>query len=435
MLRTGAAERDSTPTPGAYAGSDPLLTQVDYRLVISLAIGLLIGLERERRKGEGASRAEAGIRTFALVGLLGGVCALFGQWFVLAGLVGIAVLAAIAYYAARREDPGITTEVALLVTFLLGALAEADPMRAALFGVVVAVVLALRTRLHRFVKSVLTEEEFHDGLVFAAAAFVVLPLLPDRALGPFGAINPRMLWRLVVLVMGVSAAGHVGTRALGPTRGLAMTGFASGFVSASATIGAMGERATKDPTQARPAIAAAVISTVSTFVQLALVTAATSAAVTRALALPIAFGGVTALVVAYFVSRNVGSAPPAKERGHAFSLKSALAFAAVVSVALFFAAAARAWLGRSGLWLGAALAGFADAHAAAISLASLVAAGEAQPGEVTAPIMLGVTTNTLTKLVIARTSGGAAFANRVGLGLALVLGMAWLGMVVAHVWG
>lgn len=411
-----------------------LLERIGYGTAISLAIGLLIGLERERRKGTGPTRAEAGIRTFALVGLMGGICGAFGSAIVLAGLVSVALLSTVAYYRGSRDDPGITTEVALIVTFLLGALADTDPARAALFGVAVTVLLAIRTTLHRFVKTVLTEEEFYDGLVFVAAAFVALPLLPNRAIGPFGAINPRVLLRLAVIVMAVSAAGHVGARALGPKRGLAVTGFASGFVSATATIGAMGARARKEPAQASAAVAAAVISTVSTFVQLGIVTAATSLPVAWALSLPIALGGGAALVVAVVMSRRVRSEHAPREGGHAFSLASSLAFAAVVSIALLASAAARAWLGPAGIWLGAGLSGFADAHAAAISAASLVASGNATAGEVTGPIMVALTTNTVSKLVVARASGGPGFAARVGAALAVVLVLAWAGVLARALW-
>ena len=157
-----------------------------------------MGIERERTKGQGAEKRPAGVRTFALVGLLGGLCALFDDSVVLgvgAGFVGLAAIAG--YLRSTRQDPGLTTEIALLVAFLLGALAHDDAALAAGLGVVVTILLASRTRLHAFADNMLSERELHDGLIFAAAALVVLPLVPNRTVGPYSVLNPFTVWRLV----------------------------------------------------------------------------------------------------------------------------------------------------------------------------------------------------------------------------------------------
>lgn len=158
-------------------------------LAVALGVGLLLGVERERRKG--SARGPAGIRTFALVGLLGGLADVVGGVAVVAvagSFVGLATVAAL--LRSRESDPGITNEVALMVTFLLGAVAQRDPQLAAGIGVAVALVLASREQLHRLVRDTLAEEEVHDGLLFAAAALIVLPLVPDKGFGPQEARNP-----------------------------------------------------------------------------------------------------------------------------------------------------------------------------------------------------------------------------------------------------
>ncbi|MET0621297.1 MAG: DUF4010 domain-containing protein, partial [Thermoanaerobaculia bacterium] len=247
------------------------------RLAISLGIGRLSGVARERRKGAGGGRAPAGIRTFAVASLAGGLSLAFGGEIVLVAVaVVIGALLAVSYARSRARDPGLTTEIALLTTVLLGALAIREPMLASGLAVVVVILLASRTRLHRFVKRVLTEQELHDALLLAAAALVVLPLAPDRAVGPLSVINPRTVWRLVVIFMAISGAGYIGLRLLGPGIGLALSGFASGFVSSSATIAAMGARARENPSLRPAAVAGAVLSTVATVVQMALLLAATS---------------------------------------------------------------------------------------------------------------------------------------------------------------
>ena len=119
---------------------------------------------------------------------------------------GVILLTAVAYWRAHEDDPGLTTEIALILTVLLGGLSMQQPALAAGLAVTVAVLLAARSRLHRFVRSVLTEDELQDALIFAGATLVVLPLVPDRPMGPYGALNPHSIWILVVLVMAISAA-------------------------------------------------------------------------------------------------------------------------------------------------------------------------------------------------------------------------------------
>src|SRR5487761_2067513 len=200
-------------------------------LATALGIGVLIGLDRERRKGEGADRAAAGVRTFALASLLGGVAMVTGG----AALTGIAAVAVglfalVGYVRAHGDDPGMTTEVALVLTVILGAFAQIDTPYAAGLGVVVAMLLTERQRMHRFVQRVMSEQELEDLLLLAAAAAVVLPLVADRGMGPYGAVNPAVVWRLVVLVMAIGGAGYVSLRLLGPRLGLPVAGLAGGFV-------------------------------------------------------------------------------------------------------------------------------------------------------------------------------------------------------------
>ncbi len=413
-------------TPGAET--------LALRLAVALGIGLLIGAERERRKGVGPNRAAAGIRTFALASLIGGVSLAFGgEAILLAAVLVVGALAAIAYFRNRSTDPGLTTAVALLTTLLLGALAVRQPALAAGLAVTVAILLALRTRLHRFVRTVLTEQELHDALLFAAAALVVLPLTPDRAVGPFGVLNPRTLWKLVVLVMAISASGYVLLRLLGPGLGLPLSGLASGFVSSAATIGAMGQRAVKEPALGRAAAAGAVLSTVATVVQMAVVLYATSPATLDAARAPLIFAGLAAaaygLAFALRVSRARDEAPAT--RGRAFDLKASILFALTVSTILLISAAVNQSFGARGLGIAAAVAGFADTHAAAISVASLVAARKLSAAEAVVPILLAMTTNTLTKAVVAAAAGGRRFAVQTIAGLVLVIGAAWAGTRIA----
>ena len=403
------------------------------RLAIALGIGLLIGVERERRKGTGPTRAPAGIRTFALVSLLGGISLAVGSELLLAATaLGVAGLSIVAYKLKSRHDPGFTTAIALTTALLLGALAVRQPSLAAGLGVAVAVLLAARTRLHRFVQDVLTEQELQDALLFAAAALVILPLTPDHPIGPLSVLNLRTLWKLVVTVMSISALGYIAMRALGPRFGLPLTGLASGFISSAATIGSMGARAAKEPKLRRAAAAGAVLSTVSTILQMAVILVVTDRSTFSEMKLPLLLSGAAAVLYGglFMIKTADRKVDAAENTGRAFNLITALIFAVTVSSILVASAAVNQWLGSAGLAVAAGLAGFADTHAAAISVASLVATQKITAFDAGLPILIGMTTNTITKIVVAVTTGGAGFAFQVIPGLLLVIFAAWAGLAV-----
>ena len=188
-------------------------------LAVALGIGLLVGIERERR-GAGGGHPVAGVRTFALVALSGAVAERLGTAAMVIGAAFVALAALASYRASRERDPGLTTEVAMLLVFLLGVLALRETTLAAGLGVAVALLLSAKSRVHHFVQRVLTEQELHDALLLAAAAAIVLPLLPDQPIAWLAGLNLHTLWLLAVLVMAIQSVGHVAVRAFGSQRGL-----------------------------------------------------------------------------------------------------------------------------------------------------------------------------------------------------------------------
>lgn len=408
----------------------PIIEPVILNLAVALGIGLLIGAERERRKGGGPSRSPAGIRTFTVTSLAGAVSFTVGGAVLLAvTAAGVIILTAAAYWRGHEDDPGLTTEIALILTALLGGLSMQQPALAAGVAVIVAVLLAARSRLHRFVRKVLTQDELNDALIFAGATLVVLPLVPDRPMGPYGALNPHSIWILVILVMAISAAGYVAVRLFGVRFGLPVSGLASGFISSTATIGAMGARAAKTANVLAAAVAGAVLSTIATIVQMALVLAATSMTTLQTLSAPLICAGLAAVI--YGTIFTVGALRQKTEidaqGGRAFSLSTALVFAVTLSGILVASAALREWFGETGIIVAAALAGFVDTHSAAISVASLVASGKMNAGDAVFPILAGLSTNTVSKMFLAGTTGGRSFAFRVIPGLIVVALAAWVG--------
>ncbi len=404
-----------------------------FNFLVALGLGLLIGLERERTKGEGPTRRAAGIRTFALSALLGAIAVHLGGTLLLAiATAAVAGLAALSYLRGHGDDPGLTTAIGLLATPLLGGLAMSEPLLASGLGAAVAVLYAAKAPLHLFVTGVLTDAEVNDALLFAIATLVVWPQLPDRYLGPLHSLNPHSLWLLVVLVMAIGACGHAATRALGARYGLPVAGLASGFVSSIATINSMGARARKEPAAMNGAVAGAALSTVATFVQMALLLLVTSEPTLVLMAPALAAGGLAAALFAVVftvgavTSRDVADAAA----GRAFSLPAALGLAGGMAVLLVGAAVLKDRLGEAGMLAGAALAGLVDTHSAAISIASLAASGTLAPHDAVLPILAAMTSNAMTKIVMAFGAGSGGFALRLVPGLILSTAAAWIVAVV-----
>lgn len=398
----------------------------------ALGIGLLVGLERERRKGEGSDRDFAGLRTFAATALLGYVGLTLGGVPLLAAIaLCLVVLVAIAYWRSTRADPGLTTEIALLLVLLLGALCVSAAGLAVTLGVVLSLLLTYRQWLHRLVREQLSEREFRDGLILATLGLVILPLMPDRFIGPFAALNPHTLCLLVLLIMAISAAGHIAVRLLGPRYGLSLAGLAGGFASSTATVASMGARSRQQPASLFAAAAAAMLSNVATMIQMGMVLAAVSWPSLLSMAPSLGLGGALILAYALVLSckaaqAETADAAMADERA-AFDLKAALLLATGIALIGLLSAALLAWLGQRGLLLAVTLGGLADAHAAAASAASLVANGQLPATTAQVAILAALTSNTCSKCVVAWASGGARFALLMLPGLLLALLALWAG--------
>jgi uncharacterized membrane protein (DUF4010 family) len=396
-------------------------------LALALGIGLLIGIERERRKGQGPQRGFAGVRSFTLVALTGALLQWLGQpWLTAIAGALVAALAVAAYVRDRSTDPGVTTEVAFFLTYVLGVLAMPHPAVAAGGAVVVAVLLLARGPLQAFATHTLSERELRNALVLAAAALVVLPLTPDVSLVWLAGVNPRQLWRLVVLILAVQAAGDLALRLFGPRLGLALSGLVSGLISSTATIAALGVRAREQPELRTACVAGAWFSTVSTSLMLLALAVLIG---TGPLQWILPFIGVALLASALLGTLAYRRSPrtevPELLHGRAFNLRQALL------LALLFAAiaAAVAWLQGvlgSVATLGAAtLAGLADAHATSSAAMALAARGELSPATMQLAVLLAFSSNTVAKMVAAYAAGGVGYGWRVSAGLLLVALSAW----------
>lgn len=395
--------------------------QVLQPYLVACAIGLLLGFERERSHNR---TLPAGSRSFALLSLLGAVAATFGPWAVVVGLVGIAALMALAYFRTSGEDPGTTTEIAALVTYLLGALAYTQTAVAVALAVVVAGLLVSKGRIHRFARDIVTEVEMDDAIKFFVVAFVILPMLPNQAMGPYGVLNPAKVWLLVVLLTGIGWLGYLGVRALGAERGLLVTGLAGGFVSASATTASMG-RLSRTAVGVRAPLASALAASLATFLQLLIVIGYVDPQVLRRLWPPVVAGALVLAGVAGYVyrgavrdNRATSDEIAGTQSTRPFALRPALVLTAVLVFALLLGRWGADVLGPRGAVLAAFGAGLADAHAGSVAAASLAAKGDITVNTALAAVAAALGSNLLVKIGLAFSAGGRRF------GLGFLAGMA-----------
>jgi uncharacterized membrane protein (DUF4010 family) len=404
-------------------------TMIWLNLLVAIGIGLLIGAERERNKGTGPDRSSQGIRTFTIASLLGAVCMMFNLWVLITAIVCVMLFAAIAYIKQPAGNPGITTEITLILTVILGGLAISQPALCAAISVCVAILLAAKEPIHGFVLNMLTKEELNDFLILAAATLIILPLVPNEFIGPFQAINPRNLWLIVVLVMTISALGHLVLRWFGARIGLPLVGLISGFISSIATITAMGQRAKETPQVLPEAVAGATLSSLATILQLVLLLIAVHRPTLVAIALPLIFGGVS--IAIYGVVIAVKSFHQNKSESikltNTFSVKSALILVVVIAIVLIISSALKAWFGQLGLVIATGVSGLADVHAPTIAVATLAATGNLSVNAAVMPILVAFSANVIAKIVMAVISGSRDFYLQVILGLIIQVIAIWIG--------
>ena len=389
-------------------------------LAVALGAGLLIGLERERRKGEGDDRGAAGLRTFMVTALAGAMGQILSIQLAAVVLAGVAVLAGLSYWRSRSQDPGLTTEVALLATALIGMLAVPQPALAAGAAVVLAVVLAARDRLHRFATQWLSEAEMHDALMLAALLLILLPLMPTQPLAWLGGLSPRRMLTLLVAILMMQAFSHVAQRLLGARAGLPLSGLLGGFVSSTATITAMGGRVRGGQAPLNLACSAAVLSSAATWMQIVLMA---SVVVPQALSewLPMVLVGVAPpLLIGGLLWRQAPDAPPLvlPPGRQVLRLREAATVGALLIAGAVVVNLAQQQ-GDMGLMLGTAVAALADAHAPMVALMSMSGGGQIGPELAMSGVLLAISVNSVTRSVAAWVAGGRAY----GLGVAAALGV------------
>lgn len=414
-------------------------------LIVALAVGMLIGLERQRR---GSQHHAAGVRTFPLFALMGALTSLLapvaGWWVVIAGLLGMMGYGALVYRHEADDDEhaGLTTETAMPITYLLGAIATSQGLFAsseqklvlvAMVGVVVTALLTAKPILHQLAEKV-SQEDSIATVKFLLVAVVVLPLLPNRTFGPLAVINPRDVGWMVVLIAGISFVGYVAARFYG-TRGLGLTGLIGGLVSSTAVMASFAPRAKERDELIAPVTMAVVGASSIMFPRVLIEVGVVNPGLLETVAIPFGVMSVVGAIVTFVLYRGARKSTadaPSVPLKNPFELGSALWFGVIFAAVLLASKAATEYLGTGGTYVAGLLAGTTDVDAITLSMANLAAEGSVADPVAATTIVLGSLSNTLVKAGLAIGLGGWKLGRRV-LGAFLLI-LASGGMSLGVVW-
>ncbi|MDZ4286737.1 MAG: DUF4010 domain-containing protein [Prosthecobacter sp.] len=405
---------------------------IAQQLIVSLGLGMLIGLQRER-----SGSTIGGIRTFPLITLFGTVSGQLAQthggFILAAGFLALAALTFIPNLPKLKAGTisGMTTEVAMLLLYALGAFLVTGPMYLVVAtGGAVALLLHWKASLHRFATAI-GESDMQAIMRFVLITMVILPVLPNQSYGPYAVLNPFEIWLMVVLIVGISLCGYVAYKLFGTRGGVMLAGILGGMISSTATTVSSSRRA--PATSEGRALASVVIMIASTIallrvlVEIGLAAGRSFPAMAPPLGIMLAAMSLIA-AAAYLINRKPASAMP--DQGNPAELKTALIFAVIYAVIKLAVAAAKTHFGNNGLYTIAAVSGLADMDAITLSTARLVDTQSLDPATGWRIILIASMSNLAFKATAVAVLGGAKLFGRVALlfGASLIAGgvLLWL---------
>ncbi|MBJ9954010.1 MULTISPECIES: DUF4010 domain-containing protein [unclassified Acinetobacter] len=375
-------------------------------IAAALGCGLLIGLERERSKQRENQRSFAGLRSFAICSIFGAVCFLFGPYF---GIVGALITGAIVAYSIKNQtdDPGVTTEVAFILTYFIGGMCLWNIPFAAGLSVILTILLMTKHSMHGIAGKWITESEFRDGIFLLALLLIALPLTPNKPL--WGSVlNPYVILKLLTLILTVQALAHIAKRLLSTKNALLLSSLASGFVSSTATVASLGLEVRNGRADAKANAGAALMSCVATLLQLMIIVIGVSISWFKVIILP-SLVAITVLVIfALWLMRNTQPIETNKSTdSRMFSLKEAAIIAGSLTLIQAGVYGLNLLLGDAGLIAGTLLASLFEIHGA---LATIVIQGEPSHSVLSLAFLLGLAAHAVAKSINALISGGSRYA-------------------------
>lgn len=432
-----------------------LPAEVFLEILYALGIGVLFGLERSIKPPQpqnaptedtiDPSKEQAiefsdtflGVRTFSILSLGGFSAALIGSTYPSVAPVlvaGLIFFIAAMYVHSSKDDPGITTEIAAVVCCGLGMLCYIEPYAAGVLALLVTILLALKRFMNKAVVK-LKRVELTDTLKFLAIIIIILPLLPNKALDPWGAFNPYKIMFLVILISGISFVGYFLTKFLGASKGLGLTGLLGGLTSSTAVTAAMANQAKETPSLIEPCAFATIIANATMFARVLVVVAILDWPLTFELLWSIGTMTIAAAVAVVFLwlrsnrkANGQGSgASEALSLKNPFSLGPAIKFAIFFVGILFVAKFAKIYLGDKGIYLASLVSGLADVDAITLSITEQTKRGDLLHSVGAIGITIAVVSNSIVKSSIALYSGGLKFGSVVSV---ILLGATGLGLGV-----
>lgn len=408
-----------------------------YQLGLSLALGFIIGLEREWRERDfDGERRPAGLRTFGLIGLSGGLSGLAGREFTEIPAVGLALtltVMVIAYWRRSKNHKfmGVTTVFAAFIAYACGVLSVMGfEVPATSAAVAVALTLGAKNRLHKFVRG-LDQTEIFATLQFVLIAGVVLPLMPNEFMGPFDAVNPFEIWLMAVLISGLSFLGYICSHAFNAQKGILGAAVLGGFVSSTAVTVSLARIARRQPELKDLLSVGIIAASTIMFARVVVIAGVISPVLLIQLAFPIALVIIVSIIFGLFISRRSVSAPFAKpEVSNPLDISSALIFAGLLGVIMLGSRALESLFGAEGVYAISIVSGLADVDAITLTL-SRYAANGLSVDVAAVGILLGAFTNTLVKIVLAGFAGGRVLRQALtALSVALIAGSLGAAMVM-----
>lgn len=402
-----------------------------WRFAAALLIGALIGLEREFVQQRSGEQEFGGIRTFALMALLGAVAAFltdqYGPLIFLAVYLGLILLlwASLLASSMRGVEEGITTEVTALLVPLFGAMMIWNqPAVAAALGVITALILALKPRLHGAARR-MSAEDLRATLEFSIITAVVLPLLPNEGFGPFGVLNPFQIWLLVVFISGIGFLGYVLMKFFGAERGVGITGLLGGLVSSTATTLSFAGRSKTNAGLSTVLAQGILLASCVMFPRVLIEVAVVNPALLRQVVVPLATMLIAGLTAVYLLWRRGRAEEKADHGGVELSnplrLKTAITFGLVFAVVLVAVEAANEYFGSAGVYIASILAGITDVDSITLSVSNLSLKGLLDPRVAAIAIILATIMNTIAKAVMAMVLGTPRLRRLVSRAFGLVV--------------
>ena len=376
-----------------------------WQFLAALGLGMLIGLERERTRGD--EPIFAGARTFSLVALLGATTVFIGDqigapWIVALAFLAVVALVVAAYYvSAQKGYIGITTEASLLLTFFIGGMCTwGDVGIAGAVAVVTMLLLALKGWLHDLADRI-EPSDVEATLKFAIITLIILPLVPNTDFGPAGleVINPYKTWLMVVLIAGLNFIGYILVKVVGREHGLGITGLLGGLVSSTAVTLSFSQRSRTEPALAPVLALAILLAWTVMFFRVVIEVGVVNFSLARSLVLGMLLMGAISLVICILLWRRGRSKEKAEvEPSHnPFELGDAIKFGGLYAVVIFVASAAQLYFGDKGLYMAGALAGLTDVDAIALSMANLAQQDPSSSTVAARTIVIAVVSNTMVK--------------------------------------